>query len=121
MKLLTKINRNYLKYGSILFFIIDIFVIFLVSYIDRKETYKEMKNGAMEVVRVIQNHGHFPNIPPVYSVEILNSDQVVEGVFKDTLMFDPEDQHMDDFLEYRFSTKINDTNYLIIHRHRTFT
>lgn len=121
MKLLTRINRNYLKFGSILFLLIDVLVIFVVSYTERKETFKDMKNGAMEVVRVIQNHGHFPDIPPVYSVDILNSDQIVEGVFKDTLMFDPEDQHMDDFLEYKFSTKINGTNYLIIHRHRTFT
>ncbi|NOU59887.1 sensor histidine kinase [Marinifilum caeruleilacunae] len=121
MKLLTKINRNYLKYGSILFLAIDLIVILLVSYLDRKETLHELRIGATEVVDVIKYHGHFPNIPPIYTVEEIDSDIVVEGVFKDTIMFDPEDQHMDDFLEYRFSSVINGTNYLITHRHRTFT
>ncbi|RKE03177.1 sensor histidine kinase [Marinifilum flexuosum] len=117
MKLLTKINKNYFKYGLIVFFIADLIIISMISQIQKLDTEQELRYGAMEVAKIIKVHGHFPEIQPTYSVKIIDIQDSVPGLFKDTIMFDPEDQTMDEFREYQFSQKINGTNYLIVHRH----
>lgn len=117
MKLLTKINKNYFKYGLIVFFITDLIVITVISQVVKLDTEQELQYGAMEVAKIIKVHGHFPDIPPNYSIKIIDNQDSVPGLFKDTIMFDPEDQTMDEFREYQFSQKINGTNYLISHRH----
>jgi len=117
MKLITKINKNYFRYGLYVFLIADLIIISLISHIAKLDTDKELKYGAMEVSNIIKNHGHFPEIPPSYSVNIIGIHKNIPGIFKDTIMFDPEDQTMDLFREYKFSTKVDGTNYLIVHRH----
>lgn len=111
MKLLTKINRNYLKYGTLLFLVIDLFAVFFISYSEREETLQELKYGAMEVVKVIENHGHFPHIPPMYEVEVLKPDQVINESFKDTYMLEL-DKQMDNFLQNQFSLSMDQDNEL---------
>ncbi len=117
MKLLTKINRNYLRYGIYVFLVADLIIISVMSQIEKLDTDRELRYGAIEVSKVIAKHGHFPEIPPTYSVNIIDTNISVSGFFKDTIMYDPEDQNMEEFREYQFSEKINGKNYHIVHRH----
>ncbi|MGZ2371703.1 sensor histidine kinase [Ancylomarina sp. YFZ004] len=116
MKLLTKINRSYLKYGFFLFILANIIISSILSHFEKINTDIELRYGAMEISKVIKNHGDFPNIPPTYQVTIIDTDKIVEGTLKDTILFDPEDREMDVFREYSYSQIINETNYLITHR-----
>jgi signal transduction histidine kinase len=88
-----------------------------MTHLDKLETDQELRLGAMEVTKIIKRHGHFPDIPPTYSVKEIPMDVVIKGQFKDTILFDPEDQEMSLFREYRFSEEIEGKNYFIVHRH----
>lgn len=117
MKLISKINRRYFRYTFLIFLITNIIITSLITYLDKLETDHELKFRAKEVSKLIKKHGHFPNIDPSYRVKEIPNSITIKGQFKDTLLFDPEDQMMDLFREYRFSKTINGKNYLIIHRH----
>lgn len=117
MKLITKINKNYFRYGLYVFLIADLIIISLISHIAKLDTDRELKFSAKEVSKIIRSHGHFPGIQPTYDVKIIDPNLNIPGFLKDTLMFDPEDQEMSMFREYQFSQNINDVNYLIAHRH----
>jgi len=102
-----------------MFLLADIIIISVISHFEKIDTDNELRNGAFEISKIIKQHGHFPNIPPTYSIEKLDASVKIDGFFKDTIMYDPEDRAMEEIREYQFSENINGTNYLIIHRHFT--
>lgn len=116
MKLITKINRSYFKYGLFIFIIADIISVSIILHIEKINTDEDLRNGAFQISKIINDHGHFPDIPPNYSIQTLNSFKTIPQYFKDTVLFDTEDQVMQEFREFGYSKIINGTNYLIIHR-----
>ncbi|TKG94279.1 HAMP domain-containing histidine kinase [Puteibacter caeruleilacunae] len=121
MKLISKINRSYIKYGIILFLLIDILFILLMNYGEQQETREELISGTEEIEKIIELNGSFPNFPPQYENYVVADDYVNSGTFKDTVMYNPEEKEMDEFLEYSFNKWINGKNYKIVHRHEAET
>jgi len=100
-----------------MFLLADITITSIMSHVEKIDTDNELRMGAIEVSKIIKQHGHFPNIPPTYSIEKIDPSIIISGCFKDTIMYYPEDQTLDEFREYQFTKNINGTNYLISHRH----
>jgi len=100
-----------------MFIIADIISISIILHIEKRDTDQDLKNGSVQISKIIREQGHFPNIPPTYSVKIIEPSKIIDGYYKDTILFDPEDEIMEEFREYGYSKMINGTNYLIVHRH----
>ena len=116
MKLISKINRSYLKYGILLFLIADFLLILLIIHITEVDTKQDLKTASNEIKKIIRNHGSIPDIQPFLSVEVLPDSVSVEGIYSDTVIFDSADNDRDNFMEYKSSSKINGVNYLVTYR-----
>jgi signal transduction histidine kinase len=99
-----------------MFLIADIISISIILHIERKDTDHDLKNESIQVSKIIRDQGHFPDIPPTYSIKVLEPSNIIDEYYKDTILFNPEDKIMEEFREYGYSKMINGTNYLIVHR-----
>lgn len=117
MKLLSKINRTYFKYGLLVFLIADFVIISLTNYILKQEMDQELKFEATELVESFKRDNNIHSIYPTAVVEEVNTTQKVESVSKDTLIYDSNQKELAPFREYSIVVATNSQKYKITTRH----
>ncbi|MBL4559541.1 MAG: HAMP domain-containing histidine kinase [Labilibaculum sp.] len=117
MKLLTKINRSYLKYGLLVFLIADVIIILMINYILKDEIDQQLRLETKEIVRNLEETGNFQNIYPTAIAQ--KTDKSEEKVYqpKDTIIYDAIQDVMIPFREFSKSKIINGINYRVTTRH----
>ncbi|WP_372752827.1 sensor histidine kinase [Labilibaculum sp.] len=100
MKLLTKINRSYLKYAIIVFLVADIVIVMLSNHIIKGEMSQQLRLEAGEIESTIKNNKQFYNINPTdIAIEVPPS-QVKKDILKDTLLYNSEQNEMIPYREF---------------------
>ena len=117
MKLLSKINRTYLKYGLIIFLIADFVIIFLSSYILKEEMDEELRFEATELVETLKKDNSIHNIYPTAVVEEVDVNHKLVSISKDTLIYNSNQKELAPFREYSTLVVINNQKYKITTRH----
>jgi signal transduction histidine kinase len=117
MKLLSKINRTYFKYGLLVFLIADFVIISLTNYILKQEMDQELKFEATELVETFKRDNNIHSIYPTAVIEKVSSNHKLESVSKDTLIYDNLQQELAPFREYSTVIATNSQKYKITTRH----
>tara|TARA_R110001583_G_scaffold13561_4_gene57963 strand:- start:12533 stop:13780 length:1248 start_codon:yes stop_codon:yes gene_type:complete len=117
MKLLSKINRAYFKYGLLVFLIADFVIISLTNYILKQEMDEELRFEATELVESFKRDNNIHSIYPTGVVEKVNANHKFESVSKDTLIYDSNQKELSPFREYSTIVASNSQKYKITTRH----
>jgi signal transduction histidine kinase len=117
MKLLTKINRTYFKYGLLVFLLADIAIILASDYFLKTEIDEELQLEAKEIVSTLKKQGSFQNIYPTALAIPVNKSQTSAHRIKDTMIYDPYQKELAPFREYSSIQSVKGQNYQITTRH----
>ncbi|PKQ63475.1 hypothetical protein BZG02_08860 [Labilibaculum filiforme] len=116
MRLLTKINRSYLKYGLLVFLIADIAIIAVANYILKDELDQQLQLEAKEIFEVLKERGEFQSIYPTDIVTPISFQEIKISSEKDTLIFDRDENELVPYREFTFYPSINNQHYRITTR-----
>ncbi|MRT91721.1 sensor histidine kinase KdpD [Ancylomarina sp. 16SWW S1-10-2] len=117
MKLLSKINRTYFKYGLIIFLVADFVIISLSSYILKQEMDEELRFEATELVETFKKDNSIHNIYPTTVVEKVDANYKLVSISKDTLIYNNNQKELAPFREYSTVIITNNQKYKITTRH----
>ena len=117
MKLLSKINRTYFKYGLIIFLVADFVIISLSSYILKQEMDEELRFEATELIETLKKDTNIHNIYPTAVVEEVDVNHKLVSISKDTLIYDNNQKELSPFREYSTVIANNNQKYKITTRH----
>ena len=116
MKLLSKINRSYFKYGILVFLFADVIIILLINFILKVEIDQQLKLEVSEIIETITNKGDFQDIYPTAIVKVIEEDVQSGQLVKDTVIYDTVQDKFVPFREYSETKTIAGKNYQIITR-----
>ncbi|MGQ1910704.1 type IX secretion system histidine kinase PorY [Marinifilum sp. RC60d5] len=116
MKLLSKINRTYFKYGIFIFLIADVVIILMSNYILKDEMDQQLKLETEVIAETIAREGNFHSAYPTdIAKEILYSEIGIESS-KDTLIYEANEDELLPYREFTAYKTINGKHYKIITR-----
>ncbi|WP_421921123.1 sensor histidine kinase [Marinifilum sp.] len=116
MKLLSKINRTYLRYGILVFLIADLVIILLSNIILKEEIDQQLLMEAEVIAETIEEKGTFLSVYPTDIAEEISFSDIKNETTKDTLIYDPKEDELVPFRELITYKSIKEKNYQIITR-----
>lgn len=116
MKLLSKINRTYFKYGLLVFLVADVVIILMSNFILKDELDQQLKLEAEVIAKTLQNKGEFHSIYPTDIAEEISSSELGKNSTKDTLIYEANHDELVPYREFKLYKSINGKNYRIITR-----
>nr|WP_320117844.1 HAMP domain-containing sensor histidine kinase [uncultured Marinifilum sp.] len=116
MKLLTKINRTYLKYGILAFLVADIVIILMSNFILKEEIDQQLLLEAELIAETVQQKGNFQSVYPTDIAEEISVSKIGKGSTKDTLIHDAIQDELAPFRELVIYKSFNGKHYKIITR-----
>lgn len=116
MKLLTKINRSYLKYALIVFIIADFVIVTMSNYIIKGEMTQQLKLEAGEIANTIRKYNQFYNINPTDVALTIPPSKMKKDVLRDTSIYNAEQNEMVPYREFTTYQHINGRYYQITTR-----
>lgn len=119
MKLLTKINRSYFKYGLVVFLFADLLMVSAINYLEKKETDKELTYDAEQVIKVIKEKGVFNDVHYSDICTAEKYDKTIKRSYNNNTHYVEELNEWLNYRELSFTKEINGTNYLITVGHET--
>jgi len=117
MKLLSKINWSYFKYGILIFLLADVIIVILINFILKLEIDQQLELEANEIMVTITNKGNFQDIYPTAVAKVLDTKVQFDPFVKDTVIYDVIQDKFVPFREYSETATIAGKNYQIITRH----
>ena len=111
MKLLKKINRNYLISSAVVLAVGLVAFYFLINYIASAEIEESLHASEQRIIKQIKKHENLPYLYPIIEVEKTNAAQAT--AIKDTAIFDHEEGEAEIFKELNTFPKINGQFYHI--------
>ncbi len=116
MKLLSKINRTYFKYGLLVFLVADVVIILLSNLILKDEIDQQLELEAEQIAETIKKEGAFHNVYPTdLAIEILELNIKNEAT-KDTLIFEAKNDELVPYRELVVYKSIRGKYYQIVTR-----
>lgn len=109
--LLRKTSKTFLTVGLVLMILSTIALYFYVSSLLRSEIEEELRSTRARIESSISGNNPIYQLPPmveVSEVSVLGIEQL-----KDTIIYDPSQNELEDFRELTAFSKINDHNYRI--------
>lgn len=116
MKLLTKINRSYIKYGLVVFLIADFVIIAMSNYLLKDEIDQQLYLESKGMIETIKKHKNFQNIYPTDMVTSIDYFDVKENIVKDTLIYEVNEGEMTPYREFTTYESIDGKYYEITTR-----
>ncbi|MBN2598020.1 MAG: HAMP domain-containing histidine kinase [Marinifilaceae bacterium] len=116
MKLLTKINKSYFKYGILVFLIADFVIIAMSNYFLKEEIDQQLRLEATEIFEVLKEKGKFQSIYPTDIVTPISSSEIRANSKKDTLILDLYQNELTPYREFTSYQSINEKHYRITTR-----
>jgi len=116
MKLLTKINRSYIKYGFLVFLIADVVIIMMSNYILKTEIDQQLRLEANEITETIRKKGEFHSVYPTDIADPVKYPGIKKDQLKDTMIYDVVQKELAPFREYTSHKIINGQHYVITTR-----
>jgi len=116
MKLLTKINRSYIKYGLLVFLIADFVIIAMSNYFLKGEIDQQLYLESKGMIETIKKHGDFRNIYPTDMVTSIDYSDIKKNIVKDTLIYEVNEDEMTPYREFTTYKSINGKHYEITTR-----
>ncbi len=114
MRLLKKINRNYLISSAVVLFAgLAVFYV-LINRIAAREILEGLHASETRIVHELKKNKNAPNLYPL--IEVKMTEKTGSGYVKDTTIFDPVEKENEVFKELNTFRKINGRNYHIIIR-----
>ncbi|WP_321279948.1 HAMP domain-containing sensor histidine kinase [Marinifilum fragile] len=116
MKLLTKINRTYLRYGILVFLIADVVIILLSNFILKKEIDQQLLLEAEVIAETVKKNNNFPNVYPTDIVKEVSLSEIGNTTTKDTVIYEDVHNELVPYRELSTYKSINEKHYQIITR-----
>lgn len=116
MKLLTKINRTYLRYGILVFLIADVVIILLSNFILKKEIDQQLLLEAEAIAETVRKNNNFPNVYPTDIVKEVSLSEIGNTTTKDTVIYEDVHNELVPYRELSTYKSINEKHYQIITR-----
>lgn len=116
MKLLTKINISYIKYGLLVFLIADFVIIAMSNLILKKEIDQQLYLESKQIEATIRKYGDFQNIYPTDMVTSIDHFNIKKNIIKDTLIYDVNEDEMSPYREFTIYKSIDGKHYQITTR-----
>ncbi|MDQ2179317.1 HAMP domain-containing sensor histidine kinase [Marinifilum sp. D714] len=116
MKLLSKINRTYLRYGILVFLIADVVIILMSNFILKEEIDQQLLLEAEVIAETFEKNGNFLNVYPTDIVEEIAFSKVENSSSKDTLIYDAKHDDLVPYRELSTFKSFNGKHYQIITR-----
>ncbi|WP_321294854.1 HAMP domain-containing sensor histidine kinase [Marinifilum fragile] len=116
MKLLTKINRTYLRYGILVFLIADVVIILLSNFILKKEIDQQLLLEAEVIAETVKQNNSFPNVYPTDIVKEVSLSEIRSTTTKDTVIYEEIHNELVPYRELSTYKSINEKHYQIITR-----
>jgi Signal transduction histidine kinase len=116
MKLLTKINRTYLRYGILVFLIADVVIILLSNFILKKEIDQQLLLEAEVIAETVRKNNNFPNVYPTNIVKEVSLSEIGNTTTKDTVIYEDVHNELVPYRELSTYKSINEKHYQIITR-----
>lgn len=116
MKLLTKINRSYIKYGLFVFLIADFVIIAMSNFILKEEIDQQLYLESKGITETIKKYQNFQNIYPTDMVTSIDYFGVKENIIKDTLIYEVNEDEMTPYREFTTYKSIDGKHYEITTR-----
>lgn len=111
IRLINKASRSFLKLSLILMLASSVALYFYVSFVLQEEVDEELYSTAARVESALLNDSLTYSFPPI--VEIQRIDTLGAEILKDTILYDPWEDDLEDFRELAQYRNINGTNYKI--------
>jgi len=116
MKLLSKINRTYFKYGLLVFLVADVVIILMSNFILKDEIDQQLQLEAEVIAKTVEKKGEFHSIYPTDIAEEIRSSEFRQNTTKDTLLYEANHDELVPYRELKMYQTINGKNYRIITR-----
>ncbi|MFC1730079.1 sensor histidine kinase [candidate division KSB1 bacterium] len=114
LRLLSKINRNYLLVSILLYVIAVVVFYFIINNVLNNDLNEELYNQEQRLRKLIETEGEIPSLYPLYEVHII--DTLMPASINDTSLFDPTESEMEEFRELNTYMEINRQKYHIVIR-----
>lgn len=111
VSLIRKTSKTFLRISLVLMLVSTIALYFYVRYLLQKEVEEELRSTEARIESVISGNGLIYQLPPV--VEIKNVSVLGTERLKDTVIFDPSQNEMEEFRELSTYSEINGKKYNI--------
>jgi signal transduction histidine kinase len=111
VSLIRKTSKTFLRISLVLMLVSTIALYFYVRYLLQKEVEEELRSTEARIESVISGNGLIYQLPPV--VEIKNVSVLGTERLKDTVIFDPSQNEMEEFRELSTYSEINGEKYNI--------
>ncbi len=116
MRLLQKTNYYYLVIAGALFTLAGIILYLTLKKTVDAEIDEKLTVNAQRVIKMIETGDSLPNLPPLVETIIPDEPLPAGTILKDTLIYDPVENEMELFREFRSAEVINGEPLLIIVR-----
>lgn len=116
MKLLSKINRTYFKYGIFIFLIADVVIIMMSNYLLKDEIDQQLKLETEVIAETVKREGNFHSAFPTDIVEEISYSKIGSESSKDTLIYEAMENELIPYREFVAYKSINGKHYQIITR-----
>jgi len=114
IKLLKKTSRSFLKISIALMILSSLGLYFFTKTLLQNEVEEQLKSTKTRVEIAIKNQNDFTFLPPIVEVQKVKNLQA--EFLKDTVIFDPSENEMEEFRELSTFTTINAINHKITTR-----
>ncbi len=111
VSLIRKTSKTFLWISLVLMLVSTITLYFYVRYLLQKEVEEELRSTEARIESVLSGNGLLYQLPPV--VEIKNVSVLGTERLKDTTIFDPSQNEMEEFRELSTYSEINGEKYNI--------
>lgn len=116
MKLLSKINKTYFKYGLLIFLIADMMIILLTNFILKDEIDQQLELEAQIFAESIKNEGKLHSVYPSYEAKEITHSEIKLKSVKDTLLYDAIQNKLAPFREMQIYKSFAGKHYKIVTR-----
>lgn len=113
MKLLSKVNRFYFKYGFLAFLLTGVVISELISVLIKDEIDQQLKLEANEIAWRIGNKEFYQATYPSSGIEAMAENASLGEIYKDTVIYDPIQKEPVPFREYSMTLRLDGKNYRI--------
>lgn len=116
MKLLSKINRTYFKYGIFIFLIADVVIILMSNYLLKDEMDQQLKLETEIIAETVRKKGGFHSAYPTDIVQEISYSELGISSSKDTLIYEVNEDELVSYREFVAYKSISGRHYKIITR-----